>query len=109
MESSNSHDPGDSDGTPHCHPIPNPIKRVLSPKHVNDLGRRVGFCYRERLITPCRLMRSLLAGHAMGRVETLADVHRKFHALFVATAAYKPVHDRLAKRSFKISCEKCGV
>lgn len=45
----------------------NPIKRGLSPRHVNDLGRRVGFCYRERLTTPCRLMPSLLAGHAMER------------------------------------------
>ena len=28
------------------------IKRVLSPTVLNDLGRRVGFCHRERLITP---------------------------------------------------------
>ena len=40
------------------------IKRVLSPTVLNDLGRRVGFCHRERLITPYRLVLSLLAGHA---------------------------------------------
>ncbi len=32
------------------------IKRVLSPTALNDLGRRVGFCHRERLITPYRLV-----------------------------------------------------
>ena len=40
------------------------IKRVLSPTVLNGLGRRVGFCHRERLITPYRLVLGLLAGHA---------------------------------------------
>ena len=60
----------------------NQIKRVLSPTRLNDLGRRVGFCYRERLITPYRLVLSLLASHATGSVETLADIQRQFNALF---------------------------
>ena len=51
----------------------NRIKRVLSPTRVNNPGRRIGFCYRERLMTPYRLVLSLLARHAMGPVETLAD------------------------------------
>ena len=29
----------------------NQIKRVLSPSVVNDIGREVGFCFRERVIT----------------------------------------------------------
>ena len=77
------------------------IKRVLSPTVLNDLGRRVGFCHRERLITPYRLVLSLLAGHATGPVETLADMQRQFNALFGTTVAYKPFHNQLAKRSFK--------
>ena len=36
----------------------NQIKRVLSPTIINDLGRDVGFCVRERLITPYRLVLS---------------------------------------------------
>ena len=40
----------------------NQIKRVLSPAVINDLGRDAGFCVRERLITPYRLVVSLLAG-----------------------------------------------
>ena len=57
----------------------NQIKRLLSPTVHNDLGRRVGFCHRERLITPYRL--GLLASHATGTVETLADIQRQFNAL----------------------------
>ena len=78
----------------------NQIKRVLSPAVINDLGRDAGFCVRERLITPYRLVVSLLAGHAMGRVETLADIQRQFNALFATTVAYKPFHNQLAKRTF---------
>ena len=37
----------------------NRIKRVLPPVHVNDLGRQIGFCHRERLMIPYRLMLSL--------------------------------------------------
>ena len=62
----------------------NQIKRVLSPTRLNDLGRRVGFCHRERLITPYRLVLSLLASHATGPIETLADIQRQFNALFAA-------------------------
>ena len=78
----------------------NQIKRVLSPTVINDLGREAGFCVRERLVTPYRLVVSLLAGHAMGRVETLADIQRQFNALFATTVAYKPFHNQLAKRTF---------
>ena len=59
------------------------------------------FCHRERLITPYRLVLGLLAGHATGTVETLADIQRQFNALFGTTVAYKPFHNQLAKRSFK--------
>ena len=38
--------------------LANQIKRVLSPTAINDLGRDVGFCVRERLITPYRLVLS---------------------------------------------------
>ena len=78
----------------------NRIKRVLSPTLVNDLGRRIGFCYRERLMTPYRLVLSLLASHAMGPAETLADIHRQFNALFAMTVAYKPFHNQLSKDTF---------
>ena len=69
------------------------IKRVLSPTVLNDLGRRVGFCHRERLITPYRLVLGLLAGHATGTVETLADMQRQLNA-FLARLRRRPEHLR---------------
>ena len=58
----------------------NQIKRVQSLGVVNGLGREVGFCVRERVITPYRLIQSLLAGHAMDQIETLADIQRQFNS-----------------------------
>ena len=78
----------------------NQTKRVLSPTLLNDLGHRVGFCHRERLVTPYRLVLGLLASHATVSVETLADIQRQFNALFGTTVAYKPFHNQLTKRSF---------
>ena len=79
-------------------PLPNSPTRssVSSPAALDDLGRRVAFCHRERLVTPWRLVLSLLASHATGPVETLADMQRQFHALFGTTVAYKPFHNQLA-------------
>ena len=71
--------------------LANQIKRVLSPTLINDLGREVGFCVRERLITPYRLVLSLLAGHTMGQVETLGDIQRQFNALFATHGGVQAV------------------
>lgn len=73
---------------------------VLGAERVNGLGRAVRFCQRERIITPYRLALSLVASCATMRVQTLADVHRTFNALFATTVAYKPFHNQLAKSRF---------
>ena len=76
------------------------FKRVMTPETVNELGRAVRFCHRERVITPYRLALSLLASCATMRVESLADIQRCFNALFGTTVAYKPFHNQLAKWHF---------
>jgi hypothetical protein len=76
------------------------FKRVLSPQTLNELGRAVRLCRRERIITPYRLALSCLASCATTRVETLADVQRTFNALFGTAVAYKPFHNQLAKCQF---------
>ena len=76
------------------------FKRVLSPETVNEVGRAVRLCRRERIITPYRLGLSCLASLATTRVETLADIQRTFNALFGTTVAYKPFHNQLAKCQF---------
>ena len=69
----------------------NQLKRVLSPTVVNDLGREVDFCFRERVITPYRLVLSRLASHATGSVQTLADMQRHFNR------EWRPAGDRSAR------------
>lgn len=87
-------------GQDHLSTVVARFKRVLSADRVNELGREVRFCHRERLITPYRLALSLLSSCATMRVETLADIQRGFNALFDTTVAYKPFHNQLAKWRF---------
>ena len=87
-------------GPRHLNKFVRRFKRVLSPHTVNQLGRDMQFSHRERVITPYRLALSLLASCAMMRVQSLADIHRCFNALFATTVAYKPFHNQLAKRQF---------
>ena len=49
------------------------FKRAISESKINALGRAVQFSYRERIITPYRLVMALLVSLSTGRVETLAD------------------------------------
>jgi hypothetical protein len=76
------------------------FKRVMSETELNELGREVRFCRRERLLTPFRLALALVGSFAMRRVETIADLQRAFNALFDTEVAYKPFHNQLAKWSF---------
>ena len=54
-------------------------------------------------MTPYRRVLSLLASHAMGPVETLADIHRQFNAQFTMTVACvfrsKVITDHFASES----------
>lgn len=67
---------------------------------MNDLGKTVGFCKRERDITPSRLGISLISSLACGRVETLADLHRAFNAMTGLDIQYKAFHNQLKKMGF---------
>ena len=87
-------------GRGHLSEFADRFKRVLSSQTVNALGRLTRFCQRERVITPHRMAMSLLASCARGQVQTLADLHRDFNALFGTSVAYKPFHNQLAKRQF---------
>jgi hypothetical protein len=56
------------------------FKRVMSERGLNELGRGVRFCRRERLLTPFRLAVSLVGSFALRQVETIADLQRAFNA-----------------------------
>jgi hypothetical protein len=73
---------------------------VFSEALLNACGKDVKFCRRERTITPFRLGLALTATCASQRVETLADFHRSFHALFDTTITYKAFYNQVAKPRF---------
>src|SRR5947207_5498293 len=70
---------------------------VFSETLLNTCGKDTKFCRRQRIITPLRLGLALTATCASHRVETLADFHRGFHALFETTITYKAFSNQLAK------------
>src|SRR6266700_6148985 len=73
---------------------------VFSEALLNACGKDAKFCRRQRTITPFRLGLALTATCASQRVETLADFHRGFHALFDTTITYKAFYNQLAKARF---------
>jgi len=66
----------------------------------NACGKAVQFCRRQRVITPFRLGLALTATCANQRVETIADFHCGFNALFGTTVTYKAFYNQVAKPHF---------
>jgi len=73
---------------------------VFSEPLLNACGTDVKFCRRQRVITPFRLGLALTATCASQRVETLADLHGGFNALFETAVTYKAFYNQLAKPHF---------
>jgi hypothetical protein len=73
---------------------------VFSASLLNACGKDAKFCRRERIITPFRLGLALTATCASQRVETLADFHRGFHALWGTAITYKAFYNQVAKTHF---------
>ena len=83
------------------------IKRVFSTQELNGLGKEVGYCQRKRVVTPFRLLLTLVWSLGGGKVTTLADMQRSFNALFGKRLAYKPFHNQLSKRGFAQFMRAC--
>src|SRR5437867_323592 len=73
---------------------------VFSEPLLNACGTKEKFCRRQRIITPFRLGLALTATCASQPVETLADFHRGFNALWGTTITYKAFYNQLAKPRF---------
>jgi len=73
---------------------------VFSEALLNACGKEVKFCRRQRVITPFRLGLALTATCASQRVETIADFHCGFNALFGTTVTYKAFYNQVAKPHF---------
>jgi hypothetical protein len=73
---------------------------VFSEPLLNACGKDVKFCRRQRILTPFRLGLALTATCASQRVETIADLHCGFNALFGTTITYKAFYNQVAKPHF---------
>ena len=73
---------------------------VFSESLLNTCGKDVKFCRRQRIVTPFRLGLALTATCAGQRVETVADFHRGFNALWGTTITYKAFYNQVAKPHF---------
>src|SRR5262249_55337249 len=73
---------------------------VLSEELLNACGKDGKLCRRQRIITPFRLGLALTATCASQRVETIADFHCGFNALFGTTVTYKAFYKQVAKLHF---------
>src|SRR5215470_8028508 len=73
---------------------------VFSESLLNACGKAVRFCHRQRVLTPFRLGLALTATCASQRVETIADLHCSFNALFGTTVTYKAFYNQVAKPHF---------
>src|ERR687887_553631 len=73
---------------------------VFSEALLNACGKDVKFCRRQRVITPFRLGLALTATCASQQVETIADFHCGFNALFGTTVTYQAFYNQVAKPHF---------
>jgi len=76
------------------------MRRFLSEKVLNAVGRKTEFSQRMRKLTPARAVWTFVTGLASGTANTLADFVRLFEDLTGETIAYKPFHDRLSNQTF---------
>jgi hypothetical protein len=80
--------------------ISDKIQMVFCESDLNELGKELEFSRRERIITPFRLVMSLVESLACGKIETLADLHRNFNAFFEEKISYKAFYNQLSKEQF---------
>ena len=76
------------------------LQAVIGEETHDKLGRETRYCEKKRLMTPLRMVLTVITCLGGRRVQFLADLHRQFNALFGTDVAYKPFHNRLAKPSF---------
>ncbi len=72
------------------------ITKVLGELKINDIGKHVNFCNRQRVIKPFELMMSL----GDKSVDIVTDLHRYFVKLTDTDVHYKPFHNQLSKPEF---------
>jgi hypothetical protein len=75
------------------------FQRVLDASTLDARGNHLEFCQRQRLITPFRFGLSVVASMASKPIQSIADLHRDFNALWDLEVSYKAFYNQLAKAS----------
>ena len=76
------------------------MKQAFDEETTNGFGYTTGFLKRKRKVTPFSLVTTLICLLATQKVESLADLPRRFVALNGEDIEYQPFHHQLAKESF---------
>lgn len=76
------------------------LRSALNSQVLESIGRGTGFLQRLRIITPSNLVPSLIGAMGSGRVESLADLHRRFNDDASTDVAEKSFYDRLDDPGF---------
>jgi len=76
------------------------FQNIFSEPRINIFGEEIGFCVRERIITPFRFVLSLTSSFASKQIETIADLHRDFNSLFKTKVTYKAFYNQMDKPHF---------
>ena len=76
------------------------ITKVLGELKINEIGKKVNFCNRKRIIKPFELVMSLITALGDKSVDTVTDLHRYFVKLTETDVQYKPFHNQLSKPEF---------
>src|SRR5438552_11320772 len=84
----------------HLSMVADKFQWVFSEALLNACGKEAKLCRRQRVITPFRLGLALTATCASQQVETIADFHCGFNALFGTTVTYKAFYNQVAKPHF---------
>jgi hypothetical protein len=79
--------------------LANKFQSVFDASRLDARGNDLKFCQRQRLITPFRLSLSVVASMASQRVQSIADLHRDFNALWEMEVSYKAFYTQVAKPS----------
>src|SRR6266446_4854600 len=75
------------------------FQAVLDADVLNERGEQLGFCQRQRLITPFRFGLSVIASFPTRRSSDLADLHRQFNDLWDGESTYKAFYNQMLKAS----------
>ena len=80
----------------------NKITKVLNDFNINEIGKKIRFCSRKRIIKPFELVMSLITALGDKSVNTVTDLHRYFVKLTETDVQYKPFHNQLSKPEFSL-------